>query len=107
MRKILVTFCFLFLGLMSFSQNDDAKWTVAVSGSLVNFGDTGGATVGDQFLFQVPKISISKYLFHGLTIDISSTISTLNEVEGFYSNNFNYFSSTDLSDTILEPRKKI
>lgn len=92
MKRILLLFCVLTIGLNSFSQNRDSKWTVALSGSLVNFGDTGGISIGDQFLFQVPKISFSTYIIPSITFDLSTTISTLKDVEGFYSNNFNYFS---------------
>ncbi len=76
----------------SSAQNKTNKWTVALSGSLVNFGDTGVNSVGDNFLFQVPKISVSRYLIPSLTFDLSTTISTVKRLEGFYSNNFNYFS---------------
>lgn len=92
MKRILLLFCVLTIGLNSFSQNRDSKWTVALSGSLVNFGDSGGISIGDQFLFQVPKISVSTYIIPSITFDLSTTISTLKEVDGFYRNNFNYFS---------------
>lgn len=77
----------------SFAQNRDSKWTVGVSGSLVNFGETGPNSVGDRFLYQFPKISLSRYVIPSITFDLSASISTLDEVEGFYSNNFNYFST--------------
>lgn len=93
MKKEFLVFL-LVVGLVtsSFSQNKTNKWTVAISGSLVNFGDTGINSVGDNFLFQVPKISLSRYIVPGLTLDVSTTISTLKKIEGFYSNNFDYFS---------------
>lgn len=92
MRKFLLILCFFYLGSFAYSQNKDAKWTIGLSGSLVNFGDSGPNSVGDRFLYQFPKLSLSRYILPSLTLDLSSTISTLDEVEGFYSNAFNYFS---------------
>lgn len=91
-RKTILLLSIFMFSLSSFSQNRDAQWTVGLSGSLINFGNGGVSTLGERFTFQVPRISVTKYVKYGLSIDLSTTISTIDRVEGFYANGFNYYS---------------
>lgn len=90
-RALLISFLFLVCFTIH-AQNRSSKWTVGLSGALVNFGDGGVNSVGDNFLYQFPKISVTRYVAHGLSVDLSSSISTIDELDGFFKNQFNYFS---------------
>ncbi len=75
------------------AQTKGQKWTVGLSGSFVNFGDSGESSrIGERFNFQVPKLNVTRYLWKGFSLDAGVTISTIDELGGFYRNSFNYFS---------------
>lgn len=92
MKRIVAIVCFMCVVGYAYSQNREAKWTLSVGASLVNFGDSGPNSIGERFLVQIPKLSLSRYLFSGLSLDFSTTISIVNSIDGFYTNDFNYFS---------------
>ena len=111
MKKIIaVAFLLLVIGSVS-AQNKDHKWVLGVSGSLVNFGDDGkNSNVNEQFNIQIPKINVARYIFKGLILDAGVTFGVLSELDGFFSNSFDYFSidgnlryDFNLSDENLVP----
>ena len=110
MKRIVAIAILMCVSFTCFAQNKQDKWVVGVSASFVNFGDSGQNSVKERFNFQVPKINVSRYIFHGLTLDAGLTLSALSELDGFYENAFNYFSvdgniryDFNLSDENLVP----
>ena len=93
MKRILALAILVCICSTSLAQTKEQKWVVGVSGSFVNFGD-GGATsnLQERFNIQVPKINVTRYLFKGLSLEGGVTLSILDEVDGFFTNTFNYFS---------------
>ena len=96
--------------LISFStnaQNNENKWVVGVSGSLVRFSNIN--RVKDWHNFQAPKINIARYLFSGLTVDAGITLNAI-DISPFVTNKFSYNSfdgnlryDFNLSDNHLVP----
>ncbi len=93
MKVIFAFACIVFLfPLSSHSQNQNNRWAIGVSGSLVSFGNVGLTVVRDRYNAQIPKINITRYLFSGLSLDAGFTVGTLKKIEGLYGNAFDYFS---------------
>ena len=84
-RKYLVLF--LFISLAINAQNNENKWVVGVSGSLVRFSNIN--RVKDWHNFQAPKINIARYLFSGLTVDVGFTLNAI-DIHPFVTNEFSY-----------------
>jgi hypothetical protein len=110
MKRIIAVAILVCVSCSCLAQNKQDKWVIGVSGSFVNFGENGLNTVKERFNFQIPKINVSRYMFHGLTLDAGVTLSSLKELDGFYGNAFNYFSldgnlryDFNLSDENLVP----
>ncbi len=111
MKRILAVAILLCICGTTVAQTKEQKWVLGVSGSFVNFGDGGlNSPLQEQFNFQVPKLTLTRYLFKGLSLEGGITLSILDELDGFYSNAFNYFSldgmmryDFNLSDENLVP----
>jgi len=111
MKRILVLTLLLIVCNSATSQNKENKWVVGVSGSFVNFGDAGLTNgIKERYNFQVPKINVTRYVFAGFSLDAAVTISVIDELDGFFTNSFNYFSldgnlryDFNLSDENLVP----
>lgn len=84
-RKYIVFF--LFISLAVNAQNNENKWVVGVSGSLVHFSNSN--RVKDRDNFQAPKINIARYLFSGLTVDAGITLNAI-DIHPFVTNQFSY-----------------
>ena len=70
MKKLLFITLLLFLTSSLISQNRENKWTIGLSlASAKYFTKTQARKVGGEFVYQSPRINISKYLFKGLTLD--------------------------------------
>ena len=89
-RKYLVLF--LFISLATNAQNNENKWVVGVSGSLVRFSNIN--RVKDWHNFQAPKINVARYLFSGLTVDAGFTLNAI-DIHPFVTNEFSYNSFED------------
>ena len=105
MRKFLILI--LLISFSTNAQNENNKWVVGVSGSLVRFSNIN--RVKDWHNFQAPKINIARYLFSGLTVDAGITLNAIN-ISPFVTNNFSYNSfdgnlryDFNLSDNHLVP----
>ena len=93
MKRILALAILLCICGTTMSQTKEQKWVLGVSGSFINFGDAGlESPFQERFNIQVPKISLTRYLFKGLSLEGGVTLSVLQELDGFYENAFNYFS---------------
>ena len=78
---------FLFISLAANAQNNENKWVVGVSGSLVRFSNIN--RVKDWHNFQAPKINIARYLFSGLSVDAGITLNAI-DIHPFVTNAFSY-----------------
>lgn len=110
MKKIIILLLLVPVSLTSYSQNKDNKWTLGVSGSFVSFGERGINSIGERFNSQLPKVTVSRYLFAGLVANAGFTYGAINKIDGFFSNEFDYFSldgnlryDFNLSDENLVP----
>lgn len=83
---------FLFVGFQLVAQNKHNRWAVGASVGMVKFSSENAKIVGDQFLFQMPRLNVSRYFFNGLTLDAAFSFNTINKISGLYSNNIDYFS---------------
>ena len=111
MKRIIAFAILILVCSTAISQNEQNKWVVGVSASFVNFGDAGmTSNINERYNFQIPKINVSRYIFAGLSLDAGVTISGIDELDGFFTNSFNYFSldgnlryDFNLSDENLVP----
>ena len=70
MRKAFLFLVVLFLSQQLFSQNSENKWTFGVSlASAKYITKLQARKVGGQFVYQTPRLNLSKYMFSGLTLD--------------------------------------
>ena len=110
MKRIIALAILVSIYSSAISQNQQNKWVIGVSGSFVNFGDSGINSIGERYNFQIPKINVARYLFAGFSLDAGVTVSGIDELDGFFTNSFNYFSvdgnlryDFNLSDENLVP----
>ncbi len=82
----------LFIGFQTVAQNRESRWVVGASVGVAKFTSEDAKVVGDQFIFQVPTLNVSRYFFNGLTLDAGLSFSVIDRVPGFYSNNVSYVS---------------
>ena len=93
MRRIIPLVIFSMMCTMVSSQTKDQKWVLGVSGSLISFGDAGAASmIKERFNFQFPKLNLTRYLFKGFILEGGVTLSSIDRVDGLYTNAFNYIS---------------
>ena len=93
MRRIIPLVILLTMCAATRSQTKDQKWVLGVSSSLISFGDAGAASIiKERFNFQLPKLNLTRYLFKGFSLEGGVTLSSIDRVEGFYTNAFNYIS---------------
>lgn len=75
--KNYLTLVFLLFSLSLISQNDKNKWTVGLSLASAKYSDDYAEILGGGFVYQSPRVNISKYLFKNLTADIGFSTSVL------------------------------
>jgi len=93
MKRILLLLLLIAISNTSVAQTKQQKWVAGLSGSFVNFGDGGvSSNLGERFNFQVPKLSVTRYIWGGFSLEGGVTLSVIDELGGFYSNAFNYMS---------------
>ena len=83
---------FLFIGFQLAAQNKENRWVVGASVGVAKFSSEDSKIVGDQFIFQIPKINASRYFFNGLTVDAGLSFNTINKISGLFSNSIDYLS---------------
>lgn len=59
---------------------------------MVKFSSEDSKVVGDQFIFQIPKLNVSRYFYNGLTLDAAISFNTINELGSLYTNSVSYLS---------------
>ncbi|QMU63260.1 MAG: hypothetical protein GKR88_02515 [Flavobacteriaceae bacterium] len=83
---------FLFCNFIVKSQNQDFKWVAGISGTYTYYGNVSANVIKDKNSFQIPKFNVARYISKGITLDGSIILSTINGIEGFFTNSFHYFS---------------
>ena len=73
------------------AQSSDSKWAFGAGIGLAKFSSSDSEFIGDQFNFQIPRISASRYFFYGLTLDAAASFNTINKLPGI-ENTVNYLS---------------
>ncbi|MEE9406787.1 MAG: hypothetical protein V3V28_01805 [Polaribacter sp.] len=70
MKKSSLLIVLLFLSYSLLSQNKDNKWTFGASLASAKYMTTFQAQkVGGGFVYQTPRLNLSKYLFYNITFD--------------------------------------
>jgi hypothetical protein len=93
MEKFLKVFLVLFfVGAQVVGQNKENKWVVGVSIGVVKFASEDSKFIGEQFIFQMPKLNVSRYFYNGLTVDAAISFNTIDEIGSLYKNNIPYLS---------------
>lgn len=93
MIKILKVFLvFFFVGFQLVGQNKENKWVVGASLGVVKFASEEAKFIGEQFIFQMPKLNASRYIYNGLTLDAAVSFNTINKIGELYSNSVSYLS---------------
>lgn len=86
-KKNIVLILLLFLSIHSFAQDSSVKWAVSFGGSFINFSETSGFE-GEGINFQIPNVSVMRYLDKGFTIGAGMTITGISSIDGFYTNQY-------------------
>ena len=69
-KYIFLIASFLFFSTSIMSQNEEAKWSAGISLASAKYStDLQARKVGGMWAYQSPRFNISRYLFHGLTLD--------------------------------------
>ncbi len=93
MGKYLIFFMtFFFVGAQLVAQNKENKWVVGASVGMVKFSTEDAKVVGDQFVFQIPKLNVSRYFSNGITVDAGFSVSAINKISGMFTNSLDYLS---------------
>jgi hypothetical protein len=88
--KIFLTF--FFIGAQLVGQNKENKWVVGASIGVVKFASEDSKFIGEQFIFQLPKLNVSRYFYSGLILDAAISFNTINEIGSLYQNDVSYLS---------------
>ena len=83
---------FFFIGAQLVGQNKENKWVAGASIGVVKFTSKDSKFIGEQFIFQMPKLNVSRYFYNGFTVDAAISFNTINEIPGFYKNSVSYLS---------------
>lgn len=70
---------------MAKAQNIDSKWAFGMSAASAMYFDEDGQKIGGSFINQTPRITITRYLFKNLTMDVSYSTSTLLDTQKYNS----------------------
>lgn len=89
--KILFIAIFTSLTTSVFSQNLNDSWQIGVGFGITKFSESDAAFIGDQYLFQVPTISLTMPIGERFSLDGAMSFNTIDDV-GFIKNSAKYFS---------------
>ncbi len=73
-----------------FAQSKHQEWQIGISASAVKFSDEDVAFIGDQYLFQIPRLNLTMPIGHNMSLDGAMSFNTIDI--GFIENSANYFS---------------
>ncbi|WGH74528.1 hypothetical protein P8625_10520 [Tenacibaculum tangerinum] len=89
--NILFIALFTCLTTSIFSQNLNDSWQIGVGFGITKFNQSDASYIGDQYLFQVPTLSLTMPIGERFSLDGAMSFNTIEDV-GFISNSVNYFS---------------
>lgn len=90
-HKILFIAIFTCLTTSVFSQNLNDSWQIGVGFGITKFSESDAAFIGDQYLFQVPTVSLTMPIGDRFSLDGAMSFNTIDDV-GFIKNSAKYFS---------------
>ncbi|CAM1365513.1 Outer membrane protein beta-barrel domain-containing protein [Tenacibaculum sediminilitoris] len=90
-QKTLLIAIFTCLSVSVFSQNFNDSWQIGVGFGITKFNESDAAYIGDQYLFQVPTLSLTMPIGQSFSLDGAMSFNTIDDV-GFISNSAKYFS---------------
>lgn len=73
------------------AQNN-SSWQIGIGASVVKFGEEDARFIGDQHMFQVPRLNLTMPLTEKLSLDGALSFNTIDNV-GFIENSVKYFSA--------------
>ncbi len=88
--KTKLFFAFIVLSLSTLAQTKNNEWQLGISGSVVKFPEADASYIGDQYMFQIPRLNVSAPLTDKLVLDGALSFNTFDV--GFISNSAKYFS---------------
>ncbi|MDY0780490.1 outer membrane beta-barrel protein [Tenacibaculum sp. IB213877] len=88
--KKLLFFTVIMVGLCSFAQTKNNTWQLGVGTGVVKFAEEDAAYIGDQYMFQVPRLNLTIPISHSLAFDGALSFNTFDV--GFITNSAKYFS---------------
>ena len=90
-HKILFIAIFTCLTTSVFSQNLNDSWQIGVGFGITKFSESDAAFIGDQYLFQVPTVSLTMPIGDRFSLDGAVSFNTIDDVS-FIKNSAKYFS---------------
>jgi hypothetical protein len=69
MKKSFILILILFFSHSIFSQNNENKWTFGLSLASAKYTPSQAKVVGGEFVYQSPRVNISRYMFSNITFD--------------------------------------
>ncbi|WP_299001040.1 hypothetical protein [uncultured Tenacibaculum sp.] len=90
-HKILFITIFTCLTTAVFSQNLNDSWQIGIGAGITKFSESDAAFIGDQYLFQVPTLSLTMPIGDRFSLDGAMSFNTIDDI-GFISNSAKYFS---------------
>lgn len=85
--KKYVAIALLVWSVSSFAQDRSMRWAAGVGGSFIKFSDPV-AFLGEGVNFQIPNLSLTRYFGKGFSIVGAMTITGIDSIDGFYTNNY-------------------
>ncbi len=86
----LVLFC-CSLTTSIISQNLNESWQIGVGFGIAKFNEGDASYIGDQYIFQTPRLNLTMPIGERLSVDGAISFNTINDV-GIMSNSVKYFS---------------
>ncbi len=90
LRKLCLIF--LCIGFQLIAQDIEKKWTIGASAGVAKFSSLDARITGDQFILQIPKLHMSRYLSRGISFDVGFSASLIGRVSGVFDNSRDYLS---------------
>ena len=79
MRLLFLIIPLLIFSIEINSQNKKSKWTFSVNLASVKYAASDGEFIGEEFINQSPRFTLSRYLFSGLTFEAGYSASVVKD----------------------------
>ncbi len=91
-KKTFVVIIVFVCGLGASAQSESSKWAVQFGGSFIKFSENNTAFKDEDYNFQIPNVSLTRYLTKGFSIGGGLTATGVSKIDGFFENDFNILS---------------